>query len=176
MLRKVFTECNSLKWDILFNPIFIPCFSGSRFFRVRVQGLGPGCRSSSIKKLLKKCKMAVVKVWQKHFFMYKFVSLLTRVITVHKKSKIHFVNKRYTTINAIYNFCNRSLKVNWHLFIMTSCHSKRYAAVKKCIEAKEQKVSLFSFNHKDFIVVQTVYDFFLHKIHIGMNVYEKLFL
>ena len=44
-LRMVFIKDNSLKRDI-FNPIFIPCFSGSRFFRVRIQGLDPGFRSS----------------------------------------------------------------------------------------------------------------------------------
>ena len=52
----VFIKHNSLKSDIFFNPTFIPCFSGSmlfrvqvflvlgfsgsRFFRVRVQGSG----------------------------------------------------------------------------------------------------------------------------------------
>ena len=60
----VFVEHSSLKLDIFFNPIFIPCFSGfmlfraqvflgpgfsgSRFFRVRVQGPSPGFRSSPI--------------------------------------------------------------------------------------------------------------------------------
>ena len=48
----VFIKHNSLKLDIYFDPIFVPCFSGSRFFRVpsfsgsrffRVQVfLGPG--------------------------------------------------------------------------------------------------------------------------------------
>ena len=39
----VFVKRNSLKLDIFFNPIFIPGFSGSRFFRVQVfQGPGPG--------------------------------------------------------------------------------------------------------------------------------------
>ena len=52
----VFVKHNSLKSDILFNPIFIPGFSGSRFFRIQVfqgpgsgssvQGPGPGFRSS----------------------------------------------------------------------------------------------------------------------------------
>ena len=32
----VFVKQNSLKSDIFFNPIFIPYFSGSRFFRVQV--------------------------------------------------------------------------------------------------------------------------------------------
>ena len=52
----VFVKHNSLKSDILLNPIFIPGFSGSRFSRVqvfqdpgfsgsRVQGLGPGSGS-----------------------------------------------------------------------------------------------------------------------------------
>ena len=36
----VFVKHNSLKSDIFFNPIFIPDFSGSKFFRVQVsQGL-----------------------------------------------------------------------------------------------------------------------------------------
>ena len=53
----VFVKHNPLKSDIFFNPIFIPGFSGSRFFRVQVfqrpgflgsgsrvqvQGPGPG--------------------------------------------------------------------------------------------------------------------------------------
>ena len=41
----VFVKHNSLKSDISFNPIFIPSFSGSRFFRVQVfQGPGSGSR------------------------------------------------------------------------------------------------------------------------------------
>ena len=57
----VFVKHNSLKSYIFFNPIFIPGFSGSRFFRVqvfqgpgfsgskffRVQDPGPGSRSGS---------------------------------------------------------------------------------------------------------------------------------
>ena len=53
----VFVKHNSLNSYIFFNPIFIPGFSLSRFFRVqvfqgtgfsgsRVQGPGPGFRSS----------------------------------------------------------------------------------------------------------------------------------
>ena len=56
----VFVKHNSLKSDKFFNPIFIPGFLGSKFFRVqvfkdpgqgpefgsRVQGPGPGFRSS----------------------------------------------------------------------------------------------------------------------------------
>ena len=41
-MRMVFVKHNSLKSDIYFNPIFIPGFSGSRFFRVWVQDPGPG--------------------------------------------------------------------------------------------------------------------------------------
>ena len=47
----VFINNNFLTSDI-FNPVFIPCFSGSIFFRVQVflgiwvQGLGPGFTSS----------------------------------------------------------------------------------------------------------------------------------
>ena len=47
--------------------------------------------------------MAVVYIsLEKTLFLYKFLSLLTRVITVHKTSKIHLVN--YATINAIHIF------------------------------------------------------------------------
>ena len=42
----VFVKHNSLKSDILFNPIFIPGFSGSRIFRVQVFQ-GPGFSGSS---------------------------------------------------------------------------------------------------------------------------------
>ena len=45
-LRMIFLEHNSLKWDIFFNPIFIPCFSESMFFRVRVFQ-NPGFSGSS---------------------------------------------------------------------------------------------------------------------------------
>ena len=34
----VFVKHKSLKSDTFFNPIFIPDFSGSRFFRVQIQG------------------------------------------------------------------------------------------------------------------------------------------
>ena len=34
----IFLKLNSLKSNIFFNPISIPCFSGSRFFTIRVQG------------------------------------------------------------------------------------------------------------------------------------------
>ena len=40
----VFVKHNSLKSDILFNPIFIPGLSGSRFFMIGVQDPGPGSR------------------------------------------------------------------------------------------------------------------------------------
>ena len=39
-----------------------------------------------------------------------------------------------------------------------------------------RKMRAFNINHMDFIVIQNVYDFFLHKFHIAMNVYKKLFL
>ena len=42
-LSMVFIKHNYLKSDIFFNPIFIPCFSGSMFFRVQVF-LGYGFR------------------------------------------------------------------------------------------------------------------------------------
>ena len=66
----IFIKHNYLKSDIFFNPIFIPCFSGSMFFwvqvfqgsgfsgfgsRVQVQGLGPGFRSS-LQCILNYCK------------------------------------------------------------------------------------------------------------------------
>ena len=36
-----------------------------------------------------------------------------------------------------------------------------------------RKMRAFNINHKDFIVIQNFYDFFLHKVHIAMNVYKK---
>ena len=42
-------------------------------------------------------------------------------------------------------------------------HSKPFAEVKKRIAAKKQKIGAFNINHKDFIVIQEVHDFFLHK-------------
>ena len=44
----VFVKHNSLKSDILFNPIFIPGFSGSRIFRVQVFQ-GPGFSGSGVR-------------------------------------------------------------------------------------------------------------------------------
>ena len=41
----VFIKHNCLKSDIFFNPIFIPGFSGFRFFRVRIQGPWSGSGS-----------------------------------------------------------------------------------------------------------------------------------
>ena len=35
-LHMIFLKHNSLKWGIFLNPIFIPCFSESRFFRAQV--------------------------------------------------------------------------------------------------------------------------------------------
>ena len=35
-LRMIFLKHNSLKLDIFLNPIFIPCFSESKFFRIQV--------------------------------------------------------------------------------------------------------------------------------------------
>ena len=58
---------------------------------------------------------------------------------------------------------------------MTSYRSKLFAAVKKRIAVKERKTRVFSINHKDFIVILNVYDFFLHKVHIDMNVYKTIF-
>ena len=45
-MRMVFLKNNSLKSDIFFNPIFIPCLSESMFFGVPVQGPGPGFSES----------------------------------------------------------------------------------------------------------------------------------
>ena len=57
----VFIKHNSLKSDIFVNPIFIPGFSGSSFFKIQVfrvqvfqgpgQGPSPSFRSSHPKKL-----------------------------------------------------------------------------------------------------------------------------
>ena len=44
-MRMVFRKSNSVELDIIFNPILIPHFSGSRFFRVQVFQ-GPGISGS----------------------------------------------------------------------------------------------------------------------------------
>ena len=54
---------------------------------------------------------------EKTFFV-QFISLLTRVIIVCN-------NKHHS------HFCTRNYRGNWHLFIMTSYHSKLFAAAKK---------------------------------------------
>ena len=36
-----------------------------------------------------------------------------------------------------------------------------------------RKMRALNINHKDFIAIQNAYDFFLHKVHIDMNVYKK---
>ena len=90
-----------------------------------------------IKKLLKKMEMAIVQVWKKHFFIYKFILLLRKVITVHKISTIIFSFVNYATINAILLFCACSYKGNWHLFIMTSYRSKPFAAAKNTQEKSQ---------------------------------------
>ena len=66
----VFVKHNSLRSDIFFNSIFIPGFSGSRFFRVQVfQGPGPGFRSSPFyavnQRLIKSNKLEnyVMNIW-----------------------------------------------------------------------------------------------------------------
>ena len=63
----VFVKHNFLRSDIFFNSIFIPGFSGSRFFRV--QGPGPGFRSSPFyavnQRLIKSNKLEnyVMNIW-----------------------------------------------------------------------------------------------------------------
>ena len=42
----VFVKHNTLMSDLFFSPIFIPGFSGFRYFRVWLQGPAPGFRSS----------------------------------------------------------------------------------------------------------------------------------
>ena len=37
-----------------------------------------------------------------------------------------------------------------------------------------RKMRASNINHKDFIVIQNVYDFSLHKVHIAMNVHKKI--
>ena len=54
----VFIKHNSQKWDIFFNPIFIPCFSGSRFFRFQVFQ-GPGFSGSGSRVWVQVLEVAV---------------------------------------------------------------------------------------------------------------------
>ena len=55
---------------------------------------------------------------------------------------------------------------------------------KKSTKTKEKKtnhpawciseIRPFNINHKDFIVIQKVFIFFIHKLHIAMSVYKKI--
>ena len=47
-LRMVFIKYNCLQPNIFFNRMFIPCFSGSIFFRVPVHSSGSSFRSGSV--------------------------------------------------------------------------------------------------------------------------------
>ena len=82
----------------------------------------------------------------------------------------------YATINAIHIFVLVVMKATDICLLWPVIRSKPFAAVKNCIAAKKQKVRVFNINHKDFTVIQNVYDFCLLKVHIDMNVYKKIFL
>ena len=68
--------------------------------------------------------------------------------TVHKISTIHFVN--YATMSFTFLYC-----------------SKLFAKVKK------QKIRVFNIHYQDFLVIQNVYDFFLHKVLLAMDGYKE---
>ena len=51
----------------LFHIFQGPCFSGSRFFRVRVQGLGPDFRSSLLLVLLHSLQKVLVTCWNIYY-------------------------------------------------------------------------------------------------------------
>ena len=87
----VFVKHNSLKSDIFFNPIFIPGFPGSRFFRVqvfqgpgflgsgpRVQGTGSGSRVRvQVLEVATESPLKMIKnvfFYLKLFFLLRFIS------------------------------------------------------------------------------------------------------
>ena len=79
--------------------------------------------------------------WKKHFFIYKFVSLLTRGITVHKISTIHFVN--YATMNAIHIFVFVVIMATTFVYY-DHYRSKPFAAEKKRVAGKKRKIRVFN--------------------------------
>ena len=78
MSRNVdFVKNNSLKSDIFFNPIYIPCFPGSIFFRVHVfHGSGPGFRSSLIKSHFKKIQAQIQVCKESNILVYIIIILV----------------------------------------------------------------------------------------------------
>ena len=85
----VFVKHNSLKSDIFFNPIFIPGFSGSRFFRLQVfQGPASGSRVR-----VQVLEVASLKSLNNYFFRWiAYKSLFSRfsVLSYNMWSSNHF--------------------------------------------------------------------------------------
>ena len=48
------------------------------------------------------------------------------------------------------HFCTGNYKGNSHLFIMATIAAKLFAAVKKCIAAKEPKIKVFRYQPQGF--------------------------
>ena len=70
-------------------------------------------------------------------FIYKFVSLLTRVITVHKTSKIHLVN--YATINAIHIFILVVITATYFCLLWPFIAVNRLQQQKNVLQRKSEK-------------------------------------
>ena len=99
----VFVKHNSLKPDIFFDSIFIPCFSGSRFFRIqvfqgpgfsgsgsRVQGPGPGFRSSPLEACFL-LRAVLDLLWRGDNCFYK-------LFLIYKIKNTESLNNDYTNV------------------------------------------------------------------------------
>ena len=124
----VFTKHNSIKSDIFFNLIFIPYFSGSRFFRVWLQGLGPGFRSSHRhwhQHLHRHCKNFSLQFffWESRTFMsntpkYSSLCLVISANLLFLRSEswrsLYTVYRNCLGLNPFICFWNRMLKKDFN--------------------------------------------------------------
>ena len=80
----VFLKHNSLKSEIFFNPIFIPCFSESMFFRVQIFE-GPGFSGSRLFGVrVKVLEVAhLTNILELHIFENETAALLIIFFSLH---------------------------------------------------------------------------------------------
>ena len=112
----VFVKHNSLKSDTFFNPIFIPGFSGSRVFRVRVQGPGPGFSSSHFiyrifESICRRIKVQIVFWTDSAYFLKSAMKTSFKSFLSHCRSRYQrwSVKKSFLEIlqNSQENTCAR---------------------------------------------------------------------
>ena len=126
----IFLKHNSLKQGILLNPIFIPCFSESRFFRAQVFQ-GPAYSGSRFFR---------VQVFQGPGFSgFRFLRVRVQVLEIQpKRLLLHLNNESFD----IYLFYVRSQRNDFFLFSMG----------KKPTNCKNYKTHHIFFETKTFVL------------------------